>query len=221
MILLPDFIEFPAEEMQQRAREFCADISRRRSVRDFSDRAIPAGLIADCLGAAVTAPSGANMQPWHFCVITDPAIKKKIRRAAEEEEKHFYAHRASPEWLAALEPLGTDPDKPFLEIAPCLIAVFVQRWGFLPDGRKVKHYYPTESVGLACGLLIAALHHAGLATLTHTPSPMGFLNEILGRPKNERPFLLLVAGYPANDARVPDIHRRPLDQSVSWFGKRP
>ncbi|MDH3647381.1 MAG: nitroreductase family protein [Gammaproteobacteria bacterium] len=206
--------------MQRRAHEFCVDISRRRTVRDFSDRPIPAGIIEDCLRAASSAPSGANMQPWHFCVIEDTENKQKIRVAAEEEERHFYAHRASPEWLAALEPLGTDSDKPFLETAPCLIAVFVQRWGFLPDGRKVKHYYPTESVGLACGLLIAGLHHAGLATLTHTPSPMGFMNEILGRPKNERPFLLLVTGYPAADATVPDISRRPLDETVSWISAK-
>lgn len=218
LIPLPGFIEYPAAEMQTRARQFCSEISRRRTVREFSDRPIPEGVIADCLATAATAPSGANMQPWHFGVVTDPKIKKDIRVAAEDEERHFYAHRASPEWLAALEPLGTDSSKPFLETAPCLIAVFVQRWGFLPDGRKVKHYYPAESVGLACGFLIASLHHAGLATLTHTPSPMGFLNEILGRPKNERPFLLLVAGYPAAEATVPDISRRPLDQTVSWHG---
>ncbi|MDH3588160.1 MAG: nitroreductase family protein [Gammaproteobacteria bacterium] len=215
-IPLPGFVEYTIEEMQQRARRYCVEISRRRTVRDFSDRPIPPGVIEDCLRAAVSAPSGANMQPWHFCVIEDADIKRRIRVAAEEEERHFYQHRASPEWLAALAPLGTDSDKPFLEVAPCLIAVFVQRWGYLPDGRKVKHYYPTESVGLACGLLIAGLHHAGLATLTHTPSPMGFLNQILKRPKNERPFLLLVTGYPAKDAKVPDIERLPLQQTVSW-----
>lgn len=213
---LPGYVEYPPDEMQQRAHDYCSEISRRRTVREFSDRPIPDGVIEQCLRAAASAPSGANMQPWHFCVVTDPAIKRTIRLAAEEEEKHFYEHRASAEWLAALEPLGTDSNKPFLEIAPCLIAVFVQRWGYLPDGRKVKHYYPTESVGLACGLLIGGLHHAGLATLTHTPSPMGFLNEILERPKNERPFLLLVTGYPAPDATVPDIHRLPLTHTVSW-----
>ncbi|MBT8137701.1 MAG: nitroreductase family protein [Gammaproteobacteria bacterium] len=206
--------------MQRRAREYCEEMSRRRTVRDFSDRPVPAGVIEHCLRAAASAPSGANMQPWHFCVIEDAKIKSRIRVAAEEEERHFYEHRATAEWLAALEPLGTDSDKPFLEIAPYLIAVFSQRWGYLPDGRKVKHYYPTESAGLACGLLIGALHHAGLATLTHTPSPMGFLNEILGRPKNERPFLLLVTGYPADDARVPDIARLPLEETVSWLKKR-
>ena len=220
LIPLPGFVEYSAEEMQQRAREYCADISRRRTVREFSDRPIPDGIVDDCLRAAASAPSGANMQPWHFCAISDPDIKRRIRVAAEEEERHFYAHRASPEWLAALAPLGTDSSKPFLETAPCLIAVFVQRWGFLPDGRKVKHYYPAESVGLACGFLIAGLHHAGLATLTHTPSPMGFLNEILGRPKNERPFLLLVTGYPAADATVPDIGRRSTGETVSWHCRK-
>ncbi len=220
-IPLPGFVEYPADEMQQRARDYCADISRRRTVRDFSDRPIPDGIVNDCLRAAASAPSGANMQPWHFCAISDPDIKRRIRIAAEEEERHFYAHRASPEWLSALAPLGTDSSKPFLETAPCLIAVFVQRWGFLPDGRKVKHYYPAESVGLACGFLIAALHHAGLATLTHTPSPMGFLNDILGRPNNERPFLLLVTGYPSANATVPEISRLPLDETVSWYCRNP
>lgn len=219
-IPLAGFVEYEPDEMQRRAREYCEEMSRRRTVRDFSDRPVPAGVIEHCLRAAASAPSGANMQPWHFCVIEDAKIKSRIRVAAEEEERHFYEHRATAEWLAALEPLGTDSDKPFLEIAPYLIAVFSQRWGYLPDGRKVKHYYPTESAGLACGLLIGALHHAGLATLTHTPSPMGFLNEILGRPKNERPFLLLVTGYPADDARVPDIARLPLEETVSWLKKR-
>ncbi|MCH8895405.1 MAG: nitroreductase family protein, partial [Proteobacteria bacterium] len=167
--------------------------------------------------AALSAPSGANMQPWHFAVVRDPGIKRRIRAAAELEEKEFYEHRASAEWLEALRPLGTDEHKPFLEAAPCLIAVFVQKFGLLPDGRKFKHYYPTESVGLATGMLIAALHRAGLASLTHTPSPMKFLNTILGRPKHERPFLLIVAGYPSDDAQVPDIRRRELADSVSNF----
>ena len=157
------------------------------------------------------------MQPWHFVAVTDPAVKERIRDAAEAEEKEFYEHRASPEWLEALAPLGTDEHKPFLETAPWLIAVFAQKYGKLPDGRKVKHYYPIESVGLATGMLITALHHAGLATLTHTPSPMGFLNEMLHRPINERPFLLLVTGYPAADARVPDITRRPLGDMVDFM----
>ena len=167
--------------------------------------------------AANTAPSGANLQPWHFVVVSGAATKNKIRIAAEAEEREFYEHRASPEWLAALEPLGTDDSKPFLETAPYLIAVFLQKYAMLEDGRKVKHYYPTESTGLATGILITALHHAGLACLTHTPSPMKFLNQILGRPSSERPFLLLVVGYPADDAEVPDIKRKELAEFTSFI----
>jgi nitroreductase len=214
---LSTYQEYPPEEMLKRAEEFANDLHRRRTIRDFSARALPAGLIEHCLNAALSAPSGANMQPWHFVVVTDPEIKHQIRMAAEIEEKEFYEHRASAEWLEALQPLGTDENKPFLEVAPCLIAVFVQKYGLLPDGRKFKHYYPTESVGLATGMLISALHRAGLASLTHTPSPMKFLNKILGRPKHERPFLLIVAGYPADDAQVPDIKRRDMEESVSFF----
>jgi nitroreductase len=188
-------------------------------VREFSDRPVPRDLIETALKAANTAPSGANLQPWHFVVVSGPETKKNIREAAEAEESEFYTHRASEEWLAALKPLGTDERKPFLETAPYLIAVFLQKYGELPDGRKVKHYYPAESTGLATGLLIAALHRAGLATLTHTPSPMKFLNEILGRPKSERPFLLLVVGYPAADARVPDISRKALEEFTSWVDR--
>ncbi|MBT8144149.1 MAG: nitroreductase family protein [Gammaproteobacteria bacterium] len=202
--------------MIARATQLAVSLSRRRTVRDFSDRPLPDAVIEQAVRAAGSAPSGANMQPWHFSIVQDPKIKHEIRVAAEAEEREFYAHRASPEWLDALAPLGTDSDKPFLEIAPCLIAVFVQRWGHLPDGRKVKHYYPTESVGLATGLLIATLHQAGVATLTHTPSPMKFLNRILGRPTNERPFLLLVAGFPAKTAKVPDIGRKPLKDIATW-----
>ncbi len=207
---LKGFRTLDETEMLARAQEFYEDVARRRSVREFDQRPVPEELIEICLRAAGTAPSGANMQPWQFVAISDPAVKREIRLAAEEEEAHFYAHRASAEWLEALAPLGTDEKKPFLEEAPWLIAVFAQKFGLLPDGRKVKHYYPTESVGLATGILITALHHAGLATLTHTPSPMKFLNGILGRPANERPFLLLVAGYPARHCRVPDITRKPL-----------
>jgi nitroreductase len=169
------------------------------------------------LASASTAPSGANLQPWHFVVVSGAKTKQRIRVAAEAEEREFYEHRASEEWLEALKPLGTDSNKPFLETAPYLIAVFLQKFAELPDGRKVKHYYPTESTGLATGILITALHHAGLATLTHTPSPMKFLNEILGRPKSERPFLLLVVGYPADDAEVPDISRKALDEFASFI----
>ena len=215
-IPLDTYREFSVEEMRERVNEFYTDVDRRRTVREFSDRPVPRDIIETALKAAGTAPSGANLQPWHFVVITGPETKKKIRIAAESEEREFYEHRASPEWLEALEPLGTDSNKPFLETAPCLIAIFLKKFGVLPDGRKVKHYYPVESTGLATGILITALHRAGLATLTHTPSPMKFLNEILDRPKSERPFLLLVVGYPADDATVPDIERKPLEAFASY-----
>ena len=216
-IPLDQYREFPIEEMRERVAEFYADVDRRRTVREFSDRPVPRDVIEAALQAANTAPSGANLQPWHFAVVSGADTKKKIREAAEVEEQEFYERRAPDEWLAALEPLGTDEHKPFLETAPYLIAVFLQKYGELPDGRKVKHYYPAESTGLATGILITALHRAGLATLTHTPSPMKFLNEILGRPKSERPFLLLVVGYPADDARVPDIKRKELAEFTSWI----
>jgi nitroreductase len=212
-----EYCEYPADEMRRRAAEFSADLRRRRSIRSFSDRPVPRSLIEDCLLAAGSAPSGANMQPWHFAAVSDPAVKRRIRVAAEEEERHFYEHRASDTWLEALAPLGTDAHKPFLEIAPWLIAVFESRWGEAPDGGRMKHYYPTESVGIATGMLIAALHTAGLATLTHTPSPMKFLNEILGRPRNERPFVLLVTGHPAADVTVPDIRRKRLEEIATFF----
>jgi len=212
----PTWQEIPADEMKRRSAEFYAAVSQRRTVRDFSDRPVPREVIENALRAAGTAPSGANLQPWHFSVVTNAETKKQIRSAAEAEEQEFYEHRASPEWLAALEPLGTDSNKPFLETAPCLIAVFLQKFGKLPDGRKVKHYYPVESTGIASGILITALHMAGLACLTHTPSPMKFLNEILDRPVSDRPFLLLVTGYPTEDATVPDISRKTLDEFVSF-----
>lgn len=218
LVPLQGYVEYPPAEMADRAREFRELMSRRRTVRDFSDRPVDPAVIRDCLAAAASAPSGANMQPWHFVVVSDPQVKRRIRVAAEQEEREFYAHRASPEWLEALQPLGTDANKPFLERAPFLIAIFAQKYGALPGGRKVKHYYPNESVGLATGVLLAALQHAGLASLTHTPSPMGFLNQILGRPANERPFLLLVVGYPEADATVPDIRRKPLEQVVTFAG---
>lgn len=216
---LQQYREFPIEEMRERLEAFYTDMNRRRTVRDFSTRPVPRDLIETALKVANTAPSGANLQPWHFVAVSGPETKRKIREAAEAEEREFYTHRASEEWLAALEPLGTDERKPFLETAPYLIAVFLQKYGELPDGRKVKHYYPAESTGLATGLLIAALHRAGLVTLTHTPSPMKFLNEILGRPKSERPFLLLVVGYPAEGARVPDIRRKSLEEFTSWVDR--
>ena len=211
------FTEYSAAEMGQRAAAFYALLRRRRTVRDFSDRPVPRQLVEDCLRTAGTAPNGANMQPWHFVIVSDPALKKQIRQAAEAEEREFYEKRAPAEWLAALAPLGTDAHKPFLETAPYLIAIFAQSYGLLPDGRKVKHYYAQESVGIAAGFLIAALHHAGLASLTHTPSPMNFLNELLGRSTNERPFLLLVVGYPAADAQVPDISKKPLAEIATFL----
>ena len=215
-ISLTDYREYPLDDMRRRVSEFYADVDRRRTVREFSDRPVPRDIIETALKAANTAPSGANLQPWHFVVVSGPETKKRIREAAEIEEREFYERRAPDEWLKALEPMGTDSNKPFLETAPYLIAVFLQKYGELPDGSRVKHYYPTESTGLAAGILITALHHAGLATLTHTPSPMKFLNKILGRPKSERPFLLLVVGYPAEDAQVPDIRRKPLEEVASF-----
>jgi nitroreductase len=212
LVPLPDYREYSPAEMQARARAFADDLHRRRTVREFSTRPIPEGVLDDCIRAAGSAPSGANLQPWHFVVITDAATKTRIRTAAEAEEREFYDTRATPEWLAALEPLGTDANKPFLEAAPALIAIFAEAYGETPDGAKVKHYYAAESVGIATGLLVAAIHHSGLASLTHTPSPMGFLNDILRRPARERPFLLLVVGYPADEAKVPDISRKPLDR---------
>jgi iodotyrosine deiodinase len=211
------FEPLPEDEMHARARAFRALMARRRTVRDFSDRPVPRSLIEDCVMAAATAPSGANQQPWTFACISDATVKRRIRIAAEEEEKSFYAGRASPEWLQALAPLGTDADKPFLETAPWLIAIFGQRYGVAPDGSRVKHYYMPESVGIASGLLIAALHGAGLATLTHTPSPMGFLNAICGRPDNEKALILLVAGHLAEGAKVPDIRRKRLDEVSVWI----
>lgn len=214
---LDSFVEYPRDEMVRRAQNFRREIARRRTVRDFSDRPVPPEVIRECLRAAGTAPNGANHQPWHFAVVSDPGIKARIRVAAEIEEREFYRGGAPQEWLDALAALGTDEHKPFLETAPCLIAIFAERYQLLGDGRKVKNYYVQESVGIATGMLITGLHHAGLATLTHTPSPMGFLNEILGRPANERPFLILVAGYPAEDARVPQITKKPLEKIASFL----
>jgi len=209
---LQNFQQYPEDEMAKRAADFYAEMASRRTVRQFSDRPVSREVIEDCLKAASSAPSGANMQPWKFVVVSDPDLKSQIRKKAEDEEHEFYARRATPEWLSALEPLGTDEHKPYLEMAPYLIAIFVERYGELPDGRKVKHYYAIESVGIATGMLITALHHAGLVSLTHTPSPMGFLNEILERPENEKPFLLLVVGHPAEQAMVPKIGKKPLEQ---------
>lgn len=214
---LTTHVEVPPAEMRQRAREFNAEIQRRRSVRAFASRPVPREVIEECLRAAGSAPSGAHMQPWHFVAVADPSIKSRIRLGAETEEREFYRRRASAEWLAALEPLGTDEHKPFLELAPWLIVVFLKRFCRLPDGRKVKNYYTDESVGIATGFLLAALHHAGLASLTHTPSPMGFLNDILGRPKDtERPYMIVVAGYPQTGVLVPDLHRKRLGEIATF-----
>lgn len=212
-----NFQNLPEAEMQKRAAAFYQQLRGRRSVRDYSERAVPVDVIENCLLAAGSAPSGANKQPWHFAVVTDPEVKQRIRTAAEEEERAFYTQRASQEWLNDLAPLGTDANKPFLEIAPCLIAIFSQSYQLDSEGQKHLNYYVTESVGIATGFLIAALHNAGLACLTHTPSPMRFLNEILGRPSNERPFLLLVVGYPTDDAQVPVITKKPLSDIATFI----
>ncbi|MGH8122023.1 MAG: nitroreductase family protein [Rudaea sp.] len=198
-------------ESIRRAHAFAGELAQRRTVRDYASTPVPREVIEHCLRAAGSAPSGANQQPWRFVAIADPLIKRRIREAAETEEREFYAHRAPDEWLQALAALGTDAEKPFLEVAPWLIAIFYERYAMGADGNKHKRYYPHESVGIASGLLIAALHRAGLATLTHTPSPMGFLNEILDQPRSQMPFLLLVVGHAASGCLVPDIQRLPLE----------
>jgi len=212
-----DFSLLEEQAMQQQAESFYLQMSKRRSVRDFSDQPIPPSVLEHAILAAGSAPSGANMQPWHFVVVQNPEIKKRIRLAAEKEERELYDHRASDEWLDALAPLGTDADKPFLETAPALIAIFLKKATIDADGAKHKNYYTPESVGIATGVLITALHQAGLATLTHTPSPMKFLTEILQRPSHERPFLLLVVGFPAEGALVPNIQRLPLSDIATFL----
>jgi iodotyrosine deiodinase len=212
---LSTYRQYPPEEMEARAEAFAAELARRRTTRQFSDRPVRRSVIEHCVRAAGSAPSGAHQQPWHFAVVSDPALKARIRAAAEAAEREFYA-TAPAEWLDALAPLGTDAVKPYLETAPYLIAVFAQRHGVAGDGSTRKHYYVTESVGIAIGFLVAALHHAGLATLTHTPNPMGFLNEILRRPGHEKAMMLLVTGYPTPDARVPRLTRKPLEDIASF-----
>lgn len=204
------------DEMLGRAQEFYEWMQQRRTIRDFSDRPVPREVIEHCIRTAGTAPSGANLQPWHFVAISDPAVKHEIRFAAEREEREFYKHRAPKAWLEALAPIGTDSRKPFLETAPWLIAVFAQPFRTLADGTRSPTYYAIESVGIATGLLVTAVHLCGLAALTHTPSPMGFLNRILGRPSQEKPFVLLVVGHPAEEAVVPDIGRKPLVEISSF-----
>lgn len=211
-----EYRELLADEMLSRATAFNETMQRRRTIRQFSDRPVDRSVIEQAIAAAGSAPSGAHKQPWHFSVVTDPSRKKRIREEAEKVEAEFYATRISDEWREALAPLGTDEQKPYLEIAPCLIVIFEEKYS-LSEGKQLKNYYVPESVGIATGFLIAALHHAGLATLTHTPSPMGFLSELCERPQNERPYMLLVAGYPAEDASVPDMPRKPLSQIMSFL----
>ncbi len=205
------------EQIAERARQFCEAMQRRRTLRDFSPQPVPRAIIESCLRAAGTAPNGANLQPWHFVAVSDAAVKREIRLGAEVEEKEFYEHRAPAAWLEALAPLGTDSNKPFLETAPWLIAVFAQPVRVLEDGTRSPNYYAIESVGIATGMLVTAVHSCGLAALTHTPSPMGFLNKILGRPSHEKPFVLLVVGHPADGATVPDIRRKPLEEISSFL----
>jgi iodotyrosine deiodinase len=210
-IPLKEYQKYSDEEMIERSRAFYSLLKRRRTIRKFSDKKIPLKVIKNCIKTASTAPSGANMQPWQFVVVSDPKIKKEIRILAEKEENEFYKRRASNEWLNALKPLGTNENKPFLETAPYLIIVFSKSYE-LKDKQKVKIYYPQESTGIACGILITAIHNAGLVSLTHTPSPMRFLNKILNRPSNERPFLILVVGYPAKGVKVPNISKKKLNE---------
>jgi iodotyrosine deiodinase len=214
---LTAYREFSIQEMANRAKTFRDEMLRRRTVRQFSSRPVPREVIEDCLSVARNAPSGANKQPWHFVVVNDGEVKRKIRAAAEQEERNFYNGRAPKEWLDALAPLGTDEHKPYLETAPYLIVIFAQHFEVTADGRKVKNYYVSESVGIATGMLISAVHIAGLVSLTHTPSPMGFLNEILGRPAQEKPFLILVVGYPDREACVPDISKKPSDEALTFI----
>lgn len=208
---------YPEQELLQRSQEYYQFMDQRRSVRDFSDTPVPREVIEHIVRTASTAPSGAHKQPWTFCIVSNPDLKKQIREAAEKEEYESYQHRMSPEWLEDLAPLGTDWQKPFLEVAPWLIIVFKKAYEVKPDGSKRNNYYVAESVGLASGFLISAIHNAGLVTLTHTPSPMNFLTKLLKRPDNERPFLLLPVGYPADGAQVPDLQRKPLGEVSEWY----
>jgi len=214
---LSSYIRYPVEEMHQRATSFRKEMQRRRTVRDFSDKPVPREIIEECLLTAGTAPNGANLQPWHFVVVSDPKVKHEIRVAAEQEEDEFYNRRAPQEWLDALAVIGTDEHKPFLETAPYLIVIFGNSHSHLPDGRRLKNYYVNESVGIATGFLITAIHNAGLVSLTHTPSPMGFLNDILHMPPDMKPFLILVAGYPSEDAQVPEITKKSLEEIATFI----
>jgi len=212
-----NYKEYPVEEMRKRAEEFRDLLEKRRTVREFSERPVPRQIIEDCIVAAGTAPNGANKQPWHFAVVENRQLKEKIRKAAEKEEREFYNRRAPEDWLEDLIPFGTDEHKPFLEKAPYLIAIFAESYALDEKGNKEKNYYVKESVGIATGMLITAIHYAGLASLTHTPSPMKFLNKLCKRPENEKPFLLLVVGYPADNVKVPDISKKPLEEISSFL----
>jgi nitroreductase len=214
---LANYREYCADEMMKRARDFNEEMQRRRTIRHFSDRPVPREVIEQCLLAAGSAPSGSHRQPWRFVVVENPEVKGRIRAAAEKEEKEFYNRRAAQAWHDALVPLGTDEQKPFLERAPYLIAIFVERHGLSSEGRKIQHYYPSKSVGIATGILLTAVHHAGLVALTYTAPRMGFLNEILDRPDNESPFLILVVGHPADDIMVPDIQRKAFEEIVTFI----
>ncbi len=208
---------FPIEEIKFRSLEYYKNMNNRRTVRDFSKRLVPIEIIENCILTADTAPNGANQHPWHFVIVSDPDIKRRIRNAAEKEEERFYNSRATKEWLEAISPLGTNEKKPFLETAPYLIVIFAKTYGLSVKGKITKNYYVNESVGIATGFLISALHQSGLVSLTHTPSPMGFLNKILNRPKNERPFLILVVGFPTKSAKVPHIKRKSLHEITSYY----
>lgn len=214
---LPDRAEMSDDEMARAAAAYYANMKKRHSIRDYSDRPIARELIEDCIRTAGSAPSGANHQPWHFVAVANPEIKHQIRLAAEEEERKFYDGGAPDEWIKALEPIGTDDQKPHLDIAPWLIVIFAQRWGEFEDGERYKHYYVPESVGIATGFLISALHHAGLSSLTHTPNPMKFLTTLLGRPDAEKPVMILAVGHPASDATVPALAKikKPLEQILT------
>ncbi len=212
-----NYYEYSSPEMKKRSAEFYAEMKRRRTVRQFSDRPVPREIIEDCLRTAATAPSGANMQPWSFIIVTDPAVKRLIRKEAEKTEREFYHKSATRKWVEDLKLLGTNENKPFLEVAPYLIVIFAQHYSLLPDGSKKSHYYVNESVGIATGMLITAVHHAGLVSLTYTPSKMGFLNQVLSRPSNERPFLILVVGYPAKDTVLPKITKKPPKEVAKFI----
>jgi len=213
---LTDYCKYPEAEMKKRALDFYAEMRRRRTVRNFSDQAVDRSIIENCLRAASTAPSGANQQPWSFIVVSDQTVKRQIREGAEKIEKEFYSKEATKKWVNALEHLGTVPSKPFLETAPYLIAIFSQLYGYSANGEKMKHYYVSESVGIATGMLITGLHHAGLVSLTYTPVNMRFLNKILARPSNEKPFMILVVGYPSENALVPAIQKKSLEDIAEF-----